>query len=104
MANAATDNEVCCELVEFWQSHRCPKCNARNWTYHSHSERHEPIHSPERCECYSCHTEYWLMSKSDLELTYGCYDVDLEEQPDTSLHEIVGALTDVGLPKPRGCD
>lgn len=52
-------------FVEFWEKHACPNCDSINWTYHSHSQRQEPIHSPSICKCWSCGKEYWLMSEED---------------------------------------
>ena len=65
---------------EFWHKHRCPLCGTVNWTCHSHSERSEPIHSPDACECRSCGKRYWMMSKEDVNDTQiDGLDTDVDE-------------------------
>lgn len=79
-------------FMEFWYKHYCPMCGTRNWTYHSHSEREEPIYSPDACECRSCHKRYWLMSEYDVESTQF-------DGKDTDINEI--SSCDVGVADPN---
>lgn len=50
------------EFVEFFHKHRCPHCEAVNWTYHSHSQRHHTglFLNTDACKCHKCHKTYWL--------------------------------------------
>ena len=66
-------------FVEFYWRHHCPNCNAINWTSHSHSQRSEPIHSPEVCQCHACGRRYWLTNKETVEDLYPKGDYDLNE-------------------------
>ncbi len=84
--------------ISFHYKHRCPKCETINWTYHSHSERHEPIYEPEICTCHACGQDYWLMSEETVEELYGCYREGLEEGE--TLEDVCGACKDVGKPNP----
>ena len=52
--------------IEFWYKHYCPECKSTNWTYHSHSQRSEPVYAPDACKCWNCHTQYWLCSEQDV--------------------------------------
>ena len=83
-------------MVNFWYNHRCPKCETLNWTYHSHSERHEPIHNPEICTCYNCNSRYWLMSEDMVYDIYGGYETEDGED----LMDVCGAMEATGTPKP----
>lgn len=84
--------------VDFYHKHRCPNCKAVNWTYHSHSERSEPIYDPEICKCHACSTRYWLMSEATVDDFYGCYKEQLE--PGEDLMDVCGALEATGTPSP----
>ena len=71
-------------FIEFWYKHHCPACKTKNWTYHSHSQRSEPIYSPEICKCHKCGQRYWLMSEDQVNDVYGdgeggLIDMDFDE-------------------------
>ena len=59
-------------LIEYWHKHKCPKCLSINWTYHSHSQRVEPMSNPDICQCWNCSNRYWLMGEETAEDLFQC--------------------------------
>ena len=49
--------------MEWYTRHHCPKCAAVNWTHHGHSLDDDTTGDTEVCQCWNCHTAYWLMDK-----------------------------------------
>ena len=70
-------------FIEFWHKHRCPQCSAVNWTYHSHSQRQEPVFDPNVCRCHACNARYWMLEESLVRDTYP--DEDLDECGDEAI-------------------
>lgn len=85
-------------MVEFWHKTRCPKCSAANWTYHSHSQRSDPIRDPEICKCFSCGERYWMMDQETVEDIYPADMYDIGEGE--SLMDVCGADEDNGRQSP----
>jgi len=93
-----TDANLYQPLIEFWHKSRCPQCGEVNWTYHSHSQRSEPIHSPDICQCRGCDARYWMMDEATMHDIYPADLYELEE--DESLMDVCGADCDIGRSAP----
>ena len=52
-------------FVEFWLKARCPKCQAVNWIYSSHSQR-AYAQDTEACKCHACGHVFWLGEENTL--------------------------------------
>jgi len=72
------------EFYEFWRKAHCPRCNAVNWIYDSHSQRHYPD-IRDGVKCHACTHLFWTGEKSEFLIRYGG---ELEEHSlDTILEE-----------------
>lgn len=86
-------------LVEFWQKTRCPRCSTENWTYHSHSQRCEPIRDPQICKCHQCSVRYWMMSAEQVRDFYPAERFDIDDGE--TLMDVCGADEETGRSAPR---
>lgn len=84
-------------FMSFHYKHSCPKCDATNWTYHSHSLRSYP-NTPEICKCHSCHERYWLMDEATVNDIYPSEDHEIGEGE--TLMDVCGADEANGTPEP----
>lgn len=57
------------EFFEFWRRVPCPKCQASNWMYDSHSQRHYP-QIYDCCECHTCSNKFFVGEKRDFEIIH----------------------------------
>lgn len=87
-------------MVEFWHKSRCPECSTANWTYHSHSQRSEPIRDPEICKCWDCGRRYWMMDDSTVNDIYPSELYEEYLEAGESLMDVCGADTDNGRKAP----
>jgi len=67
-------------FIEYWQKHRCPRCEAVNWTYETHSERAYSS-GVQRCKCHACHKPYWLMNSTDAKEFRGAGTIIADGKP-----------------------
>lgn len=72
-SSSLSDNYIQ-EFFEFWRKIRCPKCEAVNWMYDSHSQRNYP-YIPNGCECHKCSNRFFVGDRGEFDARYS-YEIE----------------------------